>query len=215
MELHHTAVKEETGFTAVEMLLSLIIVVMITFVGYYIYNTQKTANATYKAVSNAAQASVPKSTKKAVASGKDNPTTPFYLVIKEWGVRVTLPSAITDAKYAFSPGSISNEDSFFAGLGTVSLTKLSANCSPETTGVGGVARQNTTSHDANVKSQAQNGSDITNPVYSLRVGNYYYQYVHAQAACYETSNTAAASYFASVKPDQLLKQAVGTIEASN
>jgi Tfp pilus assembly protein PilV len=67
MELHHTAVKEETGFSAVEMLLSLIIVVMITFVGYYIYNTQKNADATYKAASTVASASVPK---KVAASKK-------------------------------------------------------------------------------------------------------------------------------------------------
>ena len=73
MELHDSAVKEETGFTAVEMLLSLIIVVMITFVGYYIYNTQKTANATYKAASNASQVSPPKHTKKTAITPASSP----------------------------------------------------------------------------------------------------------------------------------------------
>ena len=65
MEIHPTAVKEETGFSAVEMLLCLIIVILITFVGYYIYNTKKNADAAYKAASTAAQASAPRTTRKA------------------------------------------------------------------------------------------------------------------------------------------------------
>ncbi len=53
-------VKEETGFSAVEMLLCLIIVIMISFVGYYIYNTQKKADATYNAASKSVTTSVKK-----------------------------------------------------------------------------------------------------------------------------------------------------------
>jgi hypothetical protein len=213
MELHHTAVKEETGFTAVEMLLSLIIVVMITFVGYYIYNTQKNANATYKDASSAAQANVPKSTKKAVVGGKDKPATPFYLVIKEWGVRMTLPDKISDANYSFTRENNTNPD--FAGLGVQALTTLSAQCSPEKTTVGAIARQTAAQHDANVTDQAKNGPSIDNEVLKIKVGLYYYGYVHAQAACYDASNTAADSYYTTTKPDVLLKTAVDTLESAN
>ena len=213
MELHHTAVREETGFTAVEMLLSLIIVVMITFVGYYIYNTQKTANATYKAVSNAAQASVPKSTKKAVVGGKDKPATPFYMVIKEWGVRLTLPETIKDANYSFKRENSTNPD--FAGLGVQTLTIFSAQCSPEKTTVGAITRQTAAQHDANIVDQAKNGPSMDNEVLKTKVGLYYYGYVHAQAACYDASNKAADNYYTATKPDVLLKAAVDTLEATN
>ena len=58
MELHHTAVKEEAGFSAVEILLSLIAITLITFVGFYVYHTQQAANATYSAASKSAQITV-------------------------------------------------------------------------------------------------------------------------------------------------------------
>jgi hypothetical protein len=64
MELHDSAVKEETGFTAVEMLLCLIIVILITFVGYYIYNSQKNTDDINKNISTAATATIPKTVKK-------------------------------------------------------------------------------------------------------------------------------------------------------
>lgn len=62
-------VKEETGFGAIEMLLSLIIVVMITFIGYYIYNTQKKADETYAAVNHSLSTTKPAvKTKTSVSS---------------------------------------------------------------------------------------------------------------------------------------------------
>lgn len=62
MELHHTAVKEEAGFSAIEILLSLIIVVLVTFIGYYVYHTKVTADTAYKSVANTANQVAPKST---------------------------------------------------------------------------------------------------------------------------------------------------------
>ncbi len=60
MDLHHTAVKEETGFSAVEMLLSLIAVELITFVGFYVYHTQQSAKSTYNAATKEALVTAPK-----------------------------------------------------------------------------------------------------------------------------------------------------------
>jgi Tfp pilus assembly protein PilV len=210
MELHHTAVKEEAGFSAIEILLSLIIVILITFVGYYVYHTQKAANATYKAVAITANQAAPPTVSKSKAAGKDNLNAPSYLVIKEWGVKLALSTAIKDAQYSFSNSGTTNMNS--ATLGTTSLTKLSANCSPSATSLGAIARQSTAVHDANLRSQASNGQTMSNPVYQLKVGDYYYQYIHAQAACYDASNTAAANYYTTIKPDQMLKSAVNTLQ---
>lgn len=57
-------VKEETGFSAIEMLLYLVIVSLITFVGFYVYNSQKSANATYTTAGKTAEASAPRVIKK-------------------------------------------------------------------------------------------------------------------------------------------------------
>ncbi len=65
MPLHPTAVQEETGFSAVEMLLYLVIAALIAFVGIYVFNSQKSADANYNAASQAAQTSPPKVPKKA------------------------------------------------------------------------------------------------------------------------------------------------------
>jgi Tfp pilus assembly protein PilV len=210
MELHHTAVKEEAGFSAIEILLSLIIVILITFVGYYVYHTQKAANATYKAVSITANQVAPVGVPKSKALAKDNPSAQSYLVIKEWGVQLILPSAIKDAQYSFSNSKTTSMNS--VTLGTASLTKLSANCSPSATSLGAIARQSTAQHDANLRDQASNNENLNNPVYRIKVGDYYYQYIHAQAACYDASNAAAADYYITIKPDQLLKSAVDTLQ---
>ena len=98
MDLHHTAVKEETGFSAVEMLLSLIIVTLITFVGYYVYHTQQAANATYNAVTSSAQATAPKTKHKApavqpTAAPANQTITKNFLAIKEWGVKLEFADA--------------------------------------------------------------------------------------------------------------------------
>jgi len=68
MELHHTQIKEEKGFSAVEMLLSLIAVTLIAFVGYYVWNTQKTTDETLTAAGKTASVAAPKvaTTKKTI-----------------------------------------------------------------------------------------------------------------------------------------------------
>ena len=93
MELHHTAVKEETGFSAVEMLLSLIAVSLITFVGYYVYHTQQATNAINKSITTAATAPVPRSIHKVPSATATAPAASGYYAIKEWGVKIKLAVA--------------------------------------------------------------------------------------------------------------------------
>lgn len=213
MDLHPTAVKEETGFSVVEMLLCLVIVCLVTFIGLYVYNTQKSANASYKSASAVAQAPVPKITKKAPAGTTASTAQPTYLTIKEWGVRMQLPVAIKDADYSIRQEN--GQANYFAGLSTASLTKLSAQCAANSTTLGALVRQTSAEHDANVVASSKSGSTIYNPVYNLKVGTYYYAFIHAQAACYDQNNAAAASYYETVKPDALLKSAVDTLELSS
>ena len=110
MDLHHTAVKEETGFSAVEMLLCLIAVTLITFVGYYVYHTQQAANKTYNDATAAAQIAAPKVTKKPVSAiNATNTSKAKYLTISEWGVQFAFdPTA--DPYYVFHKSGTKSTD---------------------------------------------------------------------------------------------------------
>jgi hypothetical protein len=126
MELHHTAVKEETGFSSVEILLSLIIIVLITFTGYYIYHTQKTTDAINKNISTAASATLPKSTKKPSSIATTTEKTD-YLTITELGIKLAV-TGDTEPTYAFHPsGSMSGDGSFSYARDTVDVSSKQYN----------------------------------------------------------------------------------------
>jgi len=79
----------QKGFSIVEGLLSLIVVLLIVFVGYYVYHTQRTTNSTYNAATKVAQSSSPSSASK-------------YLSVKELGVKFKLSDTIATAYYTKS-----------------------------------------------------------------------------------------------------------------
>jgi Tfp pilus assembly protein PilV len=109
-------VKEETGFSAIEMLLCIIIVLMVGFIGYYVYHTQKSANATYNSASKIAAVSAPKVTKKAVinsaASQQD-------LTIKEWGIKVKISSDSQPYYTYLAKGQVDAKDNVAVSQDTV------------------------------------------------------------------------------------------------
>lgn len=163
MDLHHTAVKEETGFSAVEMLLYLIAVTLITFVGYYVYHTQQAAYATYNADTVTSQAAAPKTIKKKHLTPSVNQVTPKnFLAIKEWGVKLEFVDAdkvtytydkANDGANLMILGSITSSAQC-QGLG-VSLTRSSSS-----TGGGGYSGEQ-----------------------GLKLGSYYYYLGGSPASC--------------------------------
>ena len=163
MDLHHTAVKEETGFSAVEMLLCLIAVTLITFVGYYVYHTQQAANATYNAATAAAQISTPKTIRKKHLTPAVNQVAPKnFLVIKEWGVKLEFVDA-DKVTYAF--------DKAKDGADLMILGSITSSTQCQGLGV----------------SLTRSSSSIGGGVYSgeqgLRVGSYYYYLGGSPASC--------------------------------
>ncbi|MEO7364129.1 MAG: hypothetical protein ABIV43_01325 [Candidatus Saccharimonadales bacterium] len=116
MELHHTAVKEEKGFSAVEVLLCLIIVILIGFIGFFVYNTQKSTDK----LNQAATTSTP-AVKQTDKSPKATTDSTNYLTITEWGVRFAV-TGDSEPTYAFhARGSMSADGGFSYGNDTVDI----------------------------------------------------------------------------------------------
>ena len=102
MDLHHTAVKEETGFSAVEMLLYLIAVTLITFVGYYVYHTKNAADKTYASA-------ITQSSRNSQKTSSSNDNVAKLLMISEWGVQLSYAPQ-TKVSYIFHKGGSSSSD---------------------------------------------------------------------------------------------------------
>ncbi|MEO7364128.1 MAG: hypothetical protein ABIV43_01320 [Candidatus Saccharimonadales bacterium] len=196
----------QKGFGTIELLLVSIMILLVGFIGFYVYNTQKSTDK----LNQAATTNVPNAKKSATDSSSISQPTPAadYLTIKQWGVRMKLSAAIKDAIYIL--GHDGSQTDVFAGLSTSSLTQLEPYCGPDKTSVGALVRQTTAEHNTNASS-SEAGS-ITNPVYDLQVGDHYYAYIHAQSACYSNDTSQAAIYYNTVHPDVLFNSDVKTLE---
>jgi len=93
--MHHKL--NQKGFSAVEGLLSLIAVLLIVLVSYYVYHAQRVTSNTYSAASKVSQSTPQKHTSSASSM------TNQYLDIKELGVKFKLSEPIKDAYYAKDP----------------------------------------------------------------------------------------------------------------
>lgn len=174
------------GFTAIEAILVIAVLIAVGVVGYYVYHANKKASDTLSSSAKVAQSSPSKITKmkKSQSNGAQQTTlteTKPYLIIKEWGVEIPLSSGIKDAYYVY--------DSGYAKLGTRSLTAMSANCAPGETGISAISRQTASVRDVNIKM----GDPAVYPVNDTKIGNYYYGISHAQASCANTINDAAST----------------------
>ena len=144
--------------------------------GYYYEKGQanKDKTALQKQINDLKAAS-----KKTVASSSSTTQTTTKknneLVITQWGVKLTLPSGLSDLEYAVkNVGGIE-----IAYLSTKTLVGLDPNCSTDNSGIGAISRE-TSPRDA---------SDPYGSAPMKHIGNYYYYYGHPQAYC---SDNAAA-----------------------
>jgi type II secretory pathway pseudopilin PulG len=172
----------QKGFGIVEVLLLVVLVGIIAGAGWYVYQSQKKTNASLDKTNQNIE-SISKSQKTVVDSTKSKDNTK-YLVIKEWGVEIPLSADIEDATYTYKQIG----DGSTAYLSTAKLTAMDPNCGPDKTSVGAIFRQTTAQHDENVKKD----NPAVDVVGDVKVGNYYYGYNQAQAACSGTIDTAAS-----------------------
>ncbi len=168
----------QSGFAALEAVLLVVIVAIIGGTGYFVYHANKKTNSTFNSAAKVAQSTPQQKTKKkSTTPAKTTTTTPAptqaYFTITEWGVRA--PYNGTDTlTYRL------NADKTSATAISKQLVGLDAGCA--TFGAGQIARLSASDvlYDGG-PTIAQ--AAVQDPGDYGHVGNYYYHFVHDQAAC--------------------------------
>ncbi|HUD81259.1 MAG TPA: hypothetical protein VMR08_01355 [Patescibacteria group bacterium] len=112
--------KSEKGFSAVEIVLVIAVVVLIGVVGWLVYKDHhKTTTALVTTTS---------STKPATSTSTKTTTTPTttnvnYLTIKQWGVKLTLTSPIDNATYTLVTNNVYLPPSVFLSTSTLDASQ--------------------------------------------------------------------------------------------
>jgi prepilin-type N-terminal cleavage/methylation domain-containing protein len=174
--------KNQSGFGAIELILVLVIVALISGVGYFVYQSKKNTDKTLASTSSSEGTPQKSTTTKPTTTNTSQSNSASYLVIKEWGVEIPLTTDIKDAYYAKLKNDTFSEENY--AIGTKSLTELDANCAAENLSVSIILRQTVLEHDANAKKN----DPMNSPVYTIKIGNYYYGYDRSRAACSANKN---------------------------
>ena len=183
----------ETGFSAIEGLLILIIIGIVGFAGWYVYDAHKKANATYNAASQSST-----STAKAASS-----TARKFLVIKEWSVKLTVDSSAVASPVYNTPVTLPDGNQEVV-LGSATWDSLTCQGSGSTlnikkaTGVGDELIRGTDQSKV-LADQAVSSGNV------IKVGDYYYTY---------QNNTGIGSCTLSTKDAQVY-QAVNQAYTAN
>ncbi len=158
--------KYQKGFGAVEAIIIVIVVAIIGFGAWFVWDKNQKDDAkqeTTTTTQNNAEAN----------KEEEKPT----LTITEWGVKFTLSDPIKDAYYAVEAGKPD-----YAYLSVHSLTD--PECAPDKTSVGAITRFAEGDRDP-----------ISDSLYTevvpdaTKLGDYYYFFSHAQAYCDESKET--------------------------
>lgn len=111
----------QKGFSAVVILLALLLIVAIGFTGYYVWNTQqnkKTASAETKTV---AVVTPQKTTTNPTPATQD---TQKYLVVKEWGIKIPVDDSVDGLSYTL----FGQKNTDGIRLSTTALKQISGTC---------------------------------------------------------------------------------------
>jgi hypothetical protein len=168
--------KPQNGFSAVEALLIVIIVGMLGGVGWYVWHSQKQVDKTYSQTANSS--AVPKSTKSAQPISSPQASTNNFLVISEWGVKVSYNSSIGKAVY--------RTDSLDPGIAFLSTDTLAnTDCDVNHNGGGYFIRFK----DGQMDGEAKKTYTDEYPN-ATKLGSYYYAYGLPETAATCSSNTS-------------------------
>ncbi|HEY4963558.1 MAG TPA: hypothetical protein VIH90_02570 [Candidatus Saccharimonadales bacterium] len=154
----------EKGFSVVELLIVILVLVLIGGVGYLVYKDHKTTVPKVVTVTKTVVLQP-----KTQSTNTTTTSTPSYMVIKEWGVKIPLTSSISDAYYYYNNG--------YAYLSVQSHS--SDQCAANNVSEGVITRFSPTDIDPQTNQTLLSEHTID----AVKVGNYYYFYTHPQAAC--------------------------------
>lgn len=187
--------KTQKGFALIESLLIILILTIIGFGGYYVWHTQKQTDKTNSDTLKASQSTT-------VPSSDNSPVA--YLTIKEWGVRMKLSNETTSLYYAIKP-----DDPNVAYLGFRTIDKIAPSCAADQHSLALIFRQTPAQHDENVKSSNGLPADIG----TTKIGDYYYGYEHSHAAC-DDGTIDQENAINKAQPNQDLQAIFDTLEAA-
>jgi len=209
MKLRH----RQFGFSVVEPLLYVVILVIIGSTSYFVYHAQqstdkvlnesdKTASSivaktttTNKAATTSSPSSLSTSTTSSTASNQD------YLVVKEWGVEFPLSSAINSAVYSsgqYSTGSASAT----GGSAKLGLLSLGSDCGDSSSAPLGqyveFRQQDVSGEDVSLTTTTPTLHDLAKTAVEVPgsdggYGGYYIAYVPPASACSDDSATLKAA----------------------
>lgn len=150
----------QKGFTLIEGLLIFLVIAVIAGVGYITWNKQRT-----KTAASTSTMSTPNS----------SPSNSSDLVVKEWGVKVTIPSKLTGVTYVTAGNTATlNSDQ------QKQVTTCGSELSPQT--AWGIKRE----VSGTIKSpdgSALSDSEANTNAFYIHIGNYYYHRVYPQQGC--------------------------------
>lgn len=166
--------KGQKGFSAVEGLLILIIVVLVGTVGWYVGSSTKEANDT---LNNATATSTSTPSKTSVS--------PSYLVIKEKGIKFKLSNQIKDAYYH-----VSSDGYIYLSLHRFDSMKGAEGCAATDDGLGILALVSgkVGAEDVNLPSGGMWTQKELDDSGMTKVGDTYYGFMRGNGPCWDVNN---------------------------
>jgi type II secretory pathway pseudopilin PulG len=190
MRLQQPNKREQSGFSVIEVLLVVLVVVVLVGSGIVVYQRYKSTSAKTSAATNATQPQNTTATQPAQ-------TTTQYLNIKEWGVRLTLNSTTASMYYYMNP---QVSDVAYVSLKTIS--DVAPKCAADKFALGAISRLTETEQ----QNATANSSSLNQPG-TIHIGNYWYSVSNSHAACIDGTaamNTAVSNAAPNYNPQALL-----------
>ena len=192
--------KNESGFSALEVILIIVIVALVGFTGWYVYSSQQKANKNLAATTSG-NPTFKKVTKPTVTKTTKQPaTSQKYLTITEWGVRAPYTSNDT-LTYVLKGDSA-----------MIVSKNLADSYGCTTFGAGGISRLTPDSIvDPGPDTVAQVAK--ANPNDYKYIAGYYYSFGHDQAACSDQANVGSAGEAADLAANNFTQSLIPHLEA--
>ena len=164
---------KQLGFSVIEALLIVLVVAALAGTGYVVFHLHKSS------AKNSAATGSTQTTGQQQSTTSTQPQPTAYLDVKEWGVKIPLSSAISDAYYVIPSGMSNDADGLPSGL-YLGVKSLNGSCGDASAGntnisidkaLGAITRVLPTDHDP------VSGKLYTQLATSgVTIGNYFYGY---------------------------------------
>lgn len=204
----------QNGFGAIETLLIIVIVGILGFTGWWVWNSKDKANSSFHNSGN----SQTYSAKKKAPTQSSSKNTQKYLTIKEWGVRAPYASDDT-LSYVFMSVDNNGNISYSSTTATYTAVIISKNLAtnydcPGTnnmpSGAGGISRLKPT--DTIESGDTAEQAAKNDPVDYHLINGYYYTFDHDQAACSDKVTTDTNGQNAASEANILTKSLIPKLE---